>query len=116
MQQSIIESTILIVRYSITRLKPVRRLLKVAGGGGGAANLRVFTKWGANLKKILILRAKIKGVNSVSGEKLHDFEIICPATGVRSPAYGRTGLHTPKLIPSKNRGPSVSSVAQKMHF
>ena len=28
--------------------------------------------------------AKIRGVNSVSGEKLHDFTIICPARGVRS--------------------------------
>ena len=27
--------------------------------------------------------AKIRGVNSVSGEKQHDFEIICPAIGVR---------------------------------
>ena len=26
--------------------------------------------------------AKIRSVNSVSGEKLHDFEIICPARGV----------------------------------
>ena len=26
--------------------------------------------------------AKIRGVNSVSGEKLHDFEIICPTRGV----------------------------------
>ena len=41
------------------------------------------------------------GVNSVSGEKLHDFEIICPARGVQthplSPpppiAYG------PELVP-----------------
>ena len=44
----------------------------------GGANLRVFTKGGANLKKNLILRP-IWGVNSVSGEKLHEFEIICPA-------------------------------------
>ena len=26
--------------------------------------------------------AKIRGVNSVSGDKLHDFEIICPAMGL----------------------------------
>ena len=39
--------------------------------------------------------AKIRDVNSVSGEKLHDFEIICPARGVRSqpPHPLRTGLH-----------------------
>ena len=33
-----------------------------------------FYKGGANLKKFLILKQKIRGVNSVSGEKLHDFE------------------------------------------
>ena len=27
----------------------------------------------------MILRPKLRGVNSVSGLKLHDFEIICPA-------------------------------------
>ena len=35
-------------------------------------------------------------VNSVSGEKLHDFEIICPARGVRSHLRTpllRTGLY-----------------------
>ena len=49
----------------------------------GDGNLTFFTKGGVNLKKILILRPKVGGVNSVSGEKLHDFEIICPAKGVR---------------------------------
>ena len=39
----------------------------MAGGGGGLGGGRV-----ANLKKILIFR-KISGVNSVFGEKLHDF-------------------------------------------
>ena len=38
-------------------------------------NFRYFTR-GANLKKIPMLEPKL-GVNSVSGEKLHDFEIIC---------------------------------------
>ena len=52
----------------------------MGGMGGWGANLRVFTKCGANLKKIL----GIRGVNSVSGKKLHDFEIICPAGRVRS--------------------------------
>ena len=48
----------------------------------GGANLRVLQRWG-----VLILRsklgdfeAKISGVNSGSGENLHDFEIICPAS------------------------------------
>ena len=49
------------------------------------ANLRVSTKGGA---KVLILRPKLGGVNSVSGENLHDFEVICPASWVRRPAYG----------------------------
>ena len=50
------------------------------------ANFRNFTKWGADLKKIPFLRPKIRSENTVSGEKLHDFEIICPARG---------GNHTP---------------------
>ena len=57
----------------------------------GGANLRVFTKGGASLKKILILRPKLGGVNSVSGEILHDFEIICPAGG--------GGIFTPPTPP-----------------
>ena len=50
----------------------------VCGGGGGGAggNLWVFTRGGANLKKILILRPRL-GAQTVSGEKLHRFEIIC---------------------------------------
>ena len=54
--------------------------------GGGGTNLRVFTKGGASLNKILILKPKlgVRCVNSVSGEKMHDFEIICPARGVRT--------------------------------
>ena len=35
---------------------------------------------GVNLKQNGF-KAKIMGVNSVSGEKLHDFEIICQASG-----------------------------------
>ena len=31
--------------------------------------------------------ARIRGVNSVSGETLHDFEIICPAGGSTPSAY-----------------------------
>ena len=44
----------------------------------GAVNLRNFTKWGANQENS-DFDAKLRDVNSVSGEKLHDFEIICPA-------------------------------------
>ena len=67
-------------------LRPVRRLLKMGG-----ANLRVFTK-GCESKENSNFEAKIRGVNSVSGEKLHDFEIICPAGFLPPPplpsAYG----------------------------
>ena len=49
---------------------------------GGGVNLRVFTKVGANLKKNSDFEAKIRGVHSVSGNKLHDFEIICPANSM----------------------------------
>ena len=45
------------------------------------ANCRYFAQWDANSQKIL---AKRRGLNLVSGVKLHDFEIICPAMGVRS--------------------------------
>ena len=48
------------------------------------ANFRNFTKRAANLKKNSNFEAKIRVVNTVSGEKLHDFEIICPARGLRS--------------------------------
>ena len=42
-----------------------------------------FTKGGADFE------AKIRGVNSVSGENLHDFEIISPANAPpHDPAYG----------------------------
>ena len=51
-------------------------------------NLRVFTNGG-----ISDFEAKNRGVNSVSGDRLHDFEIICPAKGCicsprTFPAYG----------------------------
>ena len=55
------------------------------------ANLRVFTR-GGECKSLenSDFEAKIRVVNSVSGEKLHDFEIICPASWMRSHplAYG----------------------------
>ena len=43
--------------------------------GGGGCEFKGFTKG------VLILRPKSGGVNSVSGENLHDFEIISPAGG-----------------------------------
>ena len=49
-----------------------------------------FYKGGADFE------AKIRGVNSVSGENLHDFEIISTARGVRThhpPPPLRTGLY-----------------------
>ena len=44
----------------------------------GGCEFKGFTKGGAGFE------AKIGGVNSVSGKNLHTFEIISPATGVRS--------------------------------
>ena len=68
----------------------------------GGANLRVFTKGGANHKKILILRPKLEGVNSVSGEKLHDFEIICAQLAgcecTPPPPPLRIGLGSPDIF------------------
>ena len=47
----------------------------------GGTNLRHFTK-GVRILINSDFEAKIMGVNSVSGDKLHDFEIICPAMSV----------------------------------
>ena len=44
----------------------------VRGGGGG----RCESKGNSDFE------AKIRGANSVSGERQHDFEIICPARGM----------------------------------
>ena len=44
------------------------------GGGGGGCEFKGFYKRGANLKKKKDFEAKIRGVNSVSGEKLHAFK------------------------------------------
>ena len=66
--------------------RPVRRLLKKG------CEFKGFYKGGANLKKILILRPIVGGVNSVSGEKLHDLEIICPAPPPNIHTPLRTGL------------------------
>ena len=44
------------------------------GGGGGLRKAKENSNF----------EAKISYVNTVSGEKLHDFKIIIPARGVRS--------------------------------
>ena len=54
--------------------RPIHRLLKKRG-----ADLRAFTKGGGESSENFDFEAKIRGLNSVSGEKLHDFEITCPA-------------------------------------
>ena len=56
----------------------------------GGCEFKGFTKGGAEFE------AKIRGVNSVSGENLHDFEIISIARGVPP---------TPAPPPSSAYGP-----------
>ena len=46
-------------------------------GARAGCEFKGFTKGGSDFE------AKIRGVNSVSGENLHDFEIISPAGGKR---------------------------------
>ena len=48
------------------------------------ANFRNFTKRGANFKKIPISGPKLELLTQFLVKKLHDFEIICPARGLRS--------------------------------
>ena len=48
-------------------------------------NPQTFESGGCKSYENSDLEAKIRGV--VSGEKLHDFEIICPASGVRTGLY-----------------------------
>ena len=53
--------------------------------GKGDANLRNFTRGGGcESLENSDFEAKIRDVNSVSGEKLHDLKVICPASGVRT--------------------------------
>ena len=68
--------------------RPVRRLLK------RGCEFKGFTKGGANFE------AKIRGVNSVSSENLHAFEIICPAREVRT--HPRTPLRTGLYLKSNH--------------
>ena len=59
-----------------------------------------FRKGGCELKGFYKGRAtlqKVRGANSVSGEKLHDFEMICPATGVRSPPPPTPAAYGPEI-------------------
>ena len=44
----------------------------------GSANFSYFTK-GVRIVRKSDLKTNTRGVNSVSGEKLHDFEIFCLA-------------------------------------
>ena len=48
----------------------------------GDMNLRRHFIKGVRILINSDFEAKIMGVNSVSGDKLHDFEIICPAMSV----------------------------------
>ena len=50
----------------------------------GGAIFKGFYKGGCESSENSDFETKISGVNSVSSEKLHDFEIICTARGVRS--------------------------------
>ena len=52
----------------------------------GDANFRYFSQFGEGCEsENLYFESKMRGVNCklVSGLKLHDFEIICPARGMR---------------------------------
>ena len=74
-------------------------------GGGGGCKFQVFFKGVTDVKKNPDFEANFRGINSVFGENLHDFEIICPIRGVRShphapSAYGRT--NRPWLLASSS--------------
>ena len=47
--------------------------------------MQTFEKGGGNLKKKSDFEAKIRGENSVSGGKLHDFELIRPTHPLQPP-------------------------------
>ena len=55
--------------------RPAIRLLKK-----GVRMSGIYT-WDGILKKMTLLRQTFGGLNSVAGEKLHDFEIISSARG-----------------------------------
>ena len=83
--------------FKVTAVRHIRPVRSFEKKGEGGANLRVFTKRVRILRKL----TKISGVNSFSGEKLHDFEIICPAMGVHSspaPAYGPASALSNNLV------------------
>ena len=52
-------------------------------------------KTGKQFKNTALAEAKIRDLNSVSGEKLHDFEIICPASGLQTHPNGCRRSPTP---------------------
>ena len=69
--------------------------------------MQTFEKGGANLRVLqgggdADFEAKIRGVNSVSGENLHDFEIICPAREKRGANAPRTPLPTGLYLTSNH--------------
>ena len=73
---------------------------------------QTFEKWGANLmvftnggesEENSDFEAKIRGVNSVSCEKLHDFEIIFPAGG-------GGGVCTSRPLPSPPPSPAYGPI------
>ena len=70
----------------------------------GGCEFKGFTKGGADFE------AKIMVVNSVSGENLHDFEIISPARAVR------THPRTPLPPPPPAYGPVFNVKSQRVIF
>ena len=64
-----------LINISLVPSRPVHRLLKKG------VKFKGFYKEGYRSKENSDFEAKIRGVNSVPGDKLHDFEIICPARG-----------------------------------
>ena len=57
----------------------------------GAANLRNLQRGGGcDFSEHSDFEAKIRAVNAVSGEKMHDLETIFPASGVRYTPNPRT--------------------------
>ena len=62
-------------------IRPVHGLLK------RWVRIKGFCKGGCESLENSDFEAKVRGVNSVSDEKLHDFEIICLARGCMFPPH-----------------------------
>ena len=69
----------------IQNLRPVHRLLRQG------VQISGILQKGCESEETHDLGAKIGGVNLVSGQNPHDFEIICPASGCDRTT--RTGLY-----------------------